>query len=148
MKLIERLREDFSDITFELGEENLWFPDENKIVFHPNDNVGLLHELGHAMCGHSNFVQDIELIHAERDAWNKAIKLGKKYNIKISEDRIETTLDWYRDWLHNRSLCPKCSQNGIQDKKSLLYSCINCGTSWQSNDARKTNLRRYKSTPI
>lgn len=147
MKLIKRLREDFPDILFESGKDNLWLPDERKIIFCSGDDIGLLHELGHALCNHFEFSQDIELIHAERDAWDKAIELGERYEINIDKKRVESALDWYRDWLHNRSLCPKCSQNGVQDQDNLDYFCINCDTKWQANDARKTGLKRYKKHP-
>lgn len=148
MKLVKRLREDFPDILFELGEENLWLPEENKIIFREDDGVGLLHELGHALCGHSEFIQDIELIHAECDAWEKAKELGEAYGVEIDEERIEAALEWYRDWLHQRSICPVCGQNGIQSRENGSYSCLNCDTSWKANDARQTGLRRKKqNTP-
>lgn len=144
MKLARQLEKDFPDLLFEPGEENLWIPDEKKIIFKPNDEDGLLHELGHALCGHSEFTQDIELMHAECDAWEKAKELGEKYDVEIDEDRIDTALNWYRDWLHQRSVCPKCDQNGIQSRKNGNYRCLNCGTSWRANDARRTSLRRIK----
>jgi ribosomal protein L37AE/L43A len=144
MKFFEVLAQDFPDFTFEIGDKNLWLPYENKIIFSAGDKVGVLHELGHAICGHNKFVQDIELIHAERDAWDKAIKLGEKYGVKISQSRIEKSMDWYRDWLHIRSTCPKCSQNGVQKRSGRHYECLNCGSVWNTNDGRNARIHRYK----
>ena len=143
MKLIEALQKDFPKFTFSIGDENLWLPNEKKIIYVAKDNVGLLHELGHAICGHKDFVQDVELIHAERDAWNEALELGQKYGVKISEKRIEESMEWYRDWLHNRSICPDCNQNGIQRRKDRYYECLNCGITWNTNDGRNARVHRY-----
>jgi ribosomal protein L37AE/L43A len=143
MKYMEALQNDFPDFVFEIGEENLWLPEEDKILYCPGDKVGVLHELGHALCGHRDFVQDIELLHAERDAWDKACELGTKYGVKITEKRIETAMDWYRDWLHARSTCPKCGQNGIQQRSSRRYQCLNCNSIWNTNDGRNARIHRY-----
>lgn len=143
MKLLEVLQKNFPEFIFEIGNENLWFPEENKIIYVSNDKVGLLHELAHAICGHKNFVQDIELLHAERDAWDKAKELGHKYSVKISEKRIETAMDWYRDWIHVRSVCPTCRQNGFQRHTDSCYECLNCESVWNTNDGRNTRIHRY-----
>ena len=144
MELIARLKADFGQFSFEEADENLWLPEKNKILYIKNDPVGVLHELGHALGGHKDFTQDIELLHAERDAWDKALELSKKYGVKINSERVETAMDWYRDWLHARSACPECSQNGIQQRANGYYKCLNCETTWQANDARQTGLKRYK----
>ena len=147
MKLVEVIQKDFPKFSFITGDENLWFPEENKIFYVPNDKVGLLHELSHAVCGHKDFIQDIELIHAERDAWDKAKELGQRYGVKISEKRIEAAMEWYRDWLHNRSTCPECRQNGIQRRKDQHYECLNCGSVWSANDGRNARMHRYITNP-
>lgn len=144
MKLIKRLQDHYPNIVFKAGEENLWLPNKKTIIFRPSDEIGLLHELGHALCGHTDFNQDIELLHAERDAWDKAVELSKIYGVNMDENRIETAMDWYRNWLHARSLCPECGQNGIQQRSTGNYKCLNCATIWQSSDARMKELRRHK----
>jgi ribosomal protein L37AE/L43A len=144
MKLIERLRADFPDILFKTGRESLWSPEENTVYCARGDNARLLHELGHALLGHRDFSQDIELLHMERDAWNKARIIGADYGVEIDDQQIETAMDSYRDWLHDRSVCPKCAQNGHQERSGGLYRCLNCDTVWNANDARRTHLRRYK----
>ncbi|MDR2524131.1 MAG: hypothetical protein LBC95_01125 [Candidatus Nomurabacteria bacterium] len=143
MKLIERLRADFGRFSFAPNDICRWLPEENTIYF-AEDEAQLLHELGHALCGHRGFVQDVELLRIERDAWEKAREIGAKYGIEISDEQIENALDGYRDWLHERSKCPKCGQNGVQGRIGGRYRCLNCDAAWDANDARQCALRRYK----
>jgi ribosomal protein L37AE/L43A len=143
MKFIEVLQADFPNFSFVEDEENLWLPGKNTIYYRPGDKAGALHELGHATLQHKNFIQDIELLHAERDAWDKALELGAKYGVKISEKRVETAMDWYRDWLHARSTCPKCGQNAPQERATGRYKCFNCGAAWNANDGRNARIHRY-----
>jgi ribosomal protein L37AE/L43A len=144
MKLVERLRADFGQFLFVADEVCRWSAGENTIFYADGDDVALFHELGHALCGHADFNQDVELLHFERDAWEKAREIGMKYGVKISEKQIENTLDGYRDWLHERSKCPRCAQSAPQNHYDGHYKCFNCGSMWTANDARKTALRRYK----
>jgi hypothetical protein len=111
-------------------------------VYYGKNTAELLHELGHALLDHKDFIQDIELLHIERDAWEKARQLAPQYKVKIDDDLIETALDGYRDWLHARSLCPRCHQTGLQDSQTLDYYCVNCNARWQVNDARSCGLKR------
>ena len=143
MKLVDRIKTDYNQFSLVLDEVCHWSPGKNTIFYCDNDDVGLLHELGHAICGHNDFVQDIELIHAERDAWEKACEIAPKYNVKISDKVIEKAMDGYRDWLHARSTCPKCGQNGIQRHADRLYECLNCNTVWNTNDGRNVRIHRY-----
>ena len=142
MSLLDRLRADFEQFTFAPDEICHWSPAKNTIFYRDNDDIEVLHELGHALCGHQNFDQDVELLHMERDAWEKAREIAPRYNIEISDDTVESALDGYRDWLHQRSLCPNCGQNGIQNRKNSHYYCINCAHKWNSNDARQCGLQR------
>jgi hypothetical protein len=82
------------------------------------------------------------LVKMERDAWHQAVILGQKYNINITIDNAEDSLDTYRDWLHSRSTCPFCRATGIEVKKHL-YTCLACNVKWNVNDARICALRRY-----
>jgi hypothetical protein len=143
MKLVDQLKKDFSQFLFVPDEICHWSPSENTIFYLENDSIKMLHELGHAICGHNNFVQDIELIHAERDAWGKACEIATKYDIKISKEAIEKAMDSYRDWLHHRGTCPECGQTGIQRRSDRHYQCLNCNTVWNVNDGRNTRLHRY-----
>ena len=78
----------------------------------------------------------------ERAAWDKALELAKTVNVDIDEELIETSLDTYRDWLHDRSTCPSCNATGIEASKQQ-YECISCHTTWRVNEARDCSLRRY-----
>jgi ribosomal protein L37AE/L43A len=139
--LVAKLARDFPKLSFEKSERDAWRPTE-KTVFYTDNTAKLLHELGHALLGHTDFVQDIELIHLERDAWEKARELALTYGVKITGDVVETAMDDYRDWLHARSLCPECGQTGVQSRADLSYSCLNCGARWTANDARTCGLKR------
>jgi hypothetical protein len=104
--------------------------------------VFLLHELGHATLGHSDYNKDIELLSLERAAWDQAELLAQQYNLSINENLIEDHLDTYRDWLHSRSLCPQCSFTGLQTGNAQ-YSCPACHAKWRVNQARTCGLKRY-----
>ena len=146
MTLADKLRKDFSQFTFSPDEICRWSADLNTIFYTPEDNASLLHELGHALLGHSFFSQDIELIHMEREAWNKALEIAPRYGVSIDDEIIEAAMDTYREWLHRRSLCPNCQQTGLQSNKTRDYNCINCGTHWRNNDGRQKQLIRRKIT--
>jgi ribosomal protein L37AE/L43A len=139
--LASQLNQKFSQFKFQPAARSRWSPTD-QTIFYADDPAQLLHELGHAILRHNDFCQDIELIHIERDAWEVASRLASKFGFKISEDQIENALDKYRDWLHKRSLCPKCLQTGLQSRQTLNYRCQNCGARWHANDARICGLRR------
>jgi len=144
--LIKLLESDFPQFIFKNSTSFSWSPSENTIHYNSSDknsSILLLHEISHAILNHSNYQQDVELITMERNAWDKALELGIKYNVVISDDIIESTLDTYRSWLHERSTCPKCHANGIQEKKDS-YKCIACGDRWRVNEARSCSLKRYQ----
>ncbi|MCL2174039.1 hypothetical protein FWH58_01955 [Candidatus Saccharibacteria bacterium] len=139
--LVAKLVGDFPKFEFETADVDHWSPDK-KTIFYTDSTTKLLHELAHAILGHTTFVQDIELIHLERDAWEKARELAREYGVKITDNVVEAALDDYRDWLHARSLCPKCSQTGVQSRTDLSYFCLNCRARWTVNDARTCGLKR------
>ena len=132
-------------LTLKKGELFSWNHTACAILYNPNiENAQayLLHEYCHALLGHHHYEHDIDLIKLERAAWDKAVEMSQAYGIVITEDTIETALDSYRDWLHNRSLCPHCGATGIETA-SHEYSCPACGTVWHVNEARTCALRRY-----
>lgn len=148
--LIARLRADFPDVTFIAGDDFTWSPLSHTVSYDPsNDDAtpSLLHELSHAVLGHSSYDRDVELIAMERAAWDHANSIAHTYGIDIQSDHIEQTLDSYRDWLHARSTCPSCQATGIQTKKQA-YSCLACRHSWHVNEARVCALRRTQVKAI
>lgn len=134
-------------LTLTKGEMFGWNHTACAITYHPaaqDSEAYLLHEFGHALLGHEAYAHDIELIRMERDAWNQAQELGAQYDIAIDEDLIEDALDTYRDWLHSRSLCPRCDATGVQTD-SHTYQCVACSNVWRVNEARTCALRRYST---
>ncbi len=132
-------------ISFQPGDDFSWNPKRLCITYspkHPDGSQLLLHELGHATLGHSDYNKDIELLSLERAAWDQAELLAQQYNLSINENLIEDHLDTYRDWLHSRSLCPQCSFTGLQTGNAQ-YSCPACHAKWRVNQARTCGLKRY-----
>lgn len=148
--LLDKIVQDFPEITFHTGEQFEWQPHRQTIVYDlsdPSFDSRLLHELGHSILGHKNYDRDIDLIAMERDAWQEArLTLAPQYAITISSDDIDNSMDTYRTWLHDRSTCPNCQSNGIQTGKKE-YTCVTCRKSWLVNEARSCALRRYTVSP-
>lgn len=145
LKLIKKLLPDIAlktdeDFRWSAAEQTIYYPADAGNI---NDVYQLLHEAGHAALGHDNYRRDIQLLRMEREAWDYASdSLAPLLKLKIDSEFIEASLDSYRDWLHERSTCPTCSQNGIQINKNT-YQCLNCRCSWRVNDARQCQLKRY-----
>ena len=143
--LLKHLKTDYPQFSFKKGDHFLWSPSENAIYYCDkiqNQSILLLHELSHALLGHTDYNSDIQLITMEREAWDYAIKLAPTYDIKMPTDAIEPIIDSYRDWLHDRSTCPDCTATGLQVNKQN-YQCPACNHSWRVNEARTCALRRY-----
>lgn len=147
--LVSRTRQvaGLQNLTLIKGEVFGWNHIACAVTYNPRDPNAiayLLHEFGHALLGHTNYRQDVELLQMERAAWDEAIKLSREYHIDIEEDLVEDALDSYRDWLHMRSLCPHCQSTGIQVSPGH-YECLACHHTWRVNEARTCALRRYDS---
>jgi len=143
--ILKLLKSNYPQFSFEQGGDFLWSSSNNTIYYDnnaENSAVFLLHELSHALLGHSNYDRDIQLVIMERQAWDYTIKLAPQYNITVSDDMVQSTLDSYRDWMHKRSTCPKCHAIGSQTNR-YIYKCPACNNNWQVNEARTCDLRRY-----
>ena len=137
---IKRLSQDYPSLSFIAGDQEHWSPKTNTITYNPDQPYkalcyGLLHELAHALLEHANYSSDFELLKLERDAWELAVSLGRKYGVRIDQDHIQNCLDTYRDWLHRRSSCPTCGTHVMQ-KDSQYYQCFNCQTVWKVSSGR------------
>lgn len=143
--LIDKLRHDFPRITFTASSTFHWSPDEQTIFYaEPIDAASLLHEVAHGVLSHTRYAYDIELLQMERDAWDYTLTtLAPRYATRIDRDQTEAMLDTYRDWLHDRSLCPTCDATGVQTAEHT-YTCLSCRENWKVNEARSCALRRYK----
>jgi hypothetical protein len=146
-KLFKQIRDDFAAYNFVQEADFRWSPPE-KTVFHPligssEDIWSLLHEVAHGELAHQAYGLDIELIGHEAQAWHYAVNtLAPLYNIEIDDDYVQDHLDTYREWLHARSMCPDCEQNGLQTNST--YRCLNCKCYWQANEAKLCALRRIR----
>ncbi len=135
-------------ISLTKGDGFRWDPSRLCIYYNPADPLAcqlILHELGHATLGHSGYTRDIQLLQMERAAWNAANELALQYSVDITDDTVEDHLDTYRDWIHARSLCPKCAATGVQTGPRA-YQCLSCGNHWSVNEARTCGLKRVNQT--
>ena len=149
VEVIKKLTDTYPKLTLEPGNTYYWSPSE-KIVHYKPDNVkeesiwALLHESGHALLEHTHYYSDIELLHMELEAWEKAKELSSDFKSpEIDEDHIQDCLDSYRDWLYKRSLCPDCSLAGAQIEPKT-YTCIFCHKKWSVSSERF--CRPYRKT--
>lgn len=147
--IAKQIFNDFDDIKFCIGNDFHWSPTDGQ-VHHPNiiqlnDVFQLLHEIGHARLGHSQYPTDITLLEMERQAWEEACSYASNYDIPLDMNGplVQSSLDSYRQWLHSRSTCPNCEAVGVEQRPND-YLCILCHQHWKVNEARTCRLRRYK----
>lgn len=152
--LLKRLRLDITDVTYRSGESFCWSPEHRTITFRGTDEPteldqwALLHEAGHAMLDHKTYTSDLHLLLLEVEAWDKAVEVGKSYGIGIDLEHVQDCLDTYRDWLHQRSLCPACSTTSLQATTGT-YRCHNCTAEWHVTTSRFCRAyRRRKLSAI
>ena len=126
-RFIERLQRDFPDFKFKEGKKFAFKPPKTIILgpVEPFYELLALHEISHAILKHKDFKMDVERLKMENEAWEKAKELAKHYKIEINEDLIQNELDTYRDWLHQKSRCPKCGLTRFQTPDSQ-YHCPRC----------------------
>jgi uncharacterized protein YgbK (DUF1537 family) len=131
-------------IIFQTGNAFHWNHLEHTLTYdpmHPHAAQYIFHELAHATLGHQGYTNSVQLLEMERDAWQHASQLAHGYGVTIEDDVVQESLDSYRDWLHQRSLCPHCAATGVESAM-FRYTCLACGHSWLSNEARNCALRR------
>lgn len=134
-------------ITFAPGERFAWSPSAQTVFYDESDAENtalLLHELAHGLLDHHNYSKDVELLAMESQAWDKALEIAPLYEIIITDDTVQDSLDTYREWLHARSTCPQCQATGYQSAKHT-YRCVACSHIWKVNEARLCALRRYSA---
>ncbi len=85
----------------------------------------LLHELGHATLGHRNFKTNVERLKMEVAAWEKAREFTSLYGVEFDDELMESELDSYRDWVHQKSRCPKCGLTRYETPEGG-YHCPRC----------------------
>ncbi len=138
-KFIARLEQNYPQLTFTADDMNYWSPTEKTIFYISKTDeramASVLHELSHALLGHQNYGNDLELLNKEVAAWQNALDLSAEYEISISNEHIQDCLDTYREWLHRRSTCPTCKSSGLQITENI-YTCINCHQEWKVSRSR------------
>lgn len=146
--LVDKLSKDYPHFVFTADTNSHWSPVHSTVFYNPAEpNIDwiLLHELSHACLDHAGYSRDIKLLQMERDAWNYAKQtLAPHYSITIDDDFIEDHLDTYRDWLHIKSTCPKCTLSGMEIAKHQ-YQCLSCSHHWNTNTGTQVRVQRYSA---
>lgn len=150
VSIYNRLVADYPHIHFETGHDFRWSSDTRSII-HPeiktiDDIFQVFHEIGHAELDHHHYPSDAVLVDMEAAAWQYAkTELAPKYtpDCSLPNTLVDDSLDSYRKWLHDRSVCPHCEAVGVE-KKPGEYFCLSCRGNWHVNEARNCQLRRYK----
>ncbi len=147
-KIVNRLQGILPAVKFIPGKSLHWSPTEQTITFRASKTKhnmwALLHEAGHAKLNHVTYNSDVELLLLEATAWNKAETLAKEFNEHIDPEYIQDCLDTYRDWLHQRSTCPRCGIVSFQESISN-YRCYNCHKIWSVTASRLCRPYRLDS---
>lgn len=143
--LSKKLAADYPQLSFQAGDAFRWSAAEKRVCYElgaAHFDAYLLHETGHGLLGHSDYLLDIDLLAMERDAWQKARQLAVMYGVHIDDATVDDALDSYRDWLHRRSTCPDCRATGMQVGEHT-YHCLVCRSDWLVNEARACRLKRH-----
>jgi len=146
--IVRSIRSDHPQFRFVAGTTACWSPLDNEVRYNltaPHGIAGLLHELAHALLSHQTYHTDLDLVHKEVAAWDRALELADRYDITIDAEHIQDCLDTYRDWVHKRSTCPGCRTNGLQTS-SQQYNCLNCGRQWHVSNSRFCRAYRRSAT--
>ncbi len=126
-ELLNSVRVDYPELRFISGAKFAFRPPRTIVIGPEEDywDLLLLHEVGHAVCGHKTFRMNVERLKMESEAWEKARELAEKYQVTIDEDIIQDELDTYRDWLHQKSRCPVCGLTRFETPDGA-YHCPRC----------------------
>lgn len=126
-ELITKLRKDNPELIIRDGKKFAFRPPRTVILGPSEPFWGLLalHEVSHAVLKHKTFRTDVGRLRMETEAWEKARELASRYDLEWSEDFVQTQLDTYRDWLHQKSRCPNCGLTRFQTLDSQ-YHCPSC----------------------
>ncbi|HSX31316.1 MAG TPA: hypothetical protein VLE99_05350 [Candidatus Saccharimonadales bacterium] len=149
--LLVRIAADHPDLEFIESAHFSWHAGKKHVSYQKTKKdsahsiLALLHELGHALLGHKDYMHDIQLLQLEVAAWEEARSLAKHYGIAVDDDYIQDCLDTYRDWLHLRATCPTCFARSLQSSQRR-YRCHNCGAEWQVSRSRLCRPYRLQKT--
>ncbi len=131
LSFVKTLVSDYPELIFKTGKKFSYRPPNTIFLGQPQPFFALqtLHELAHALCGHKDWSTSVSRIKIEREAWERARDLYKTYEKLIpdpwDEDFIEDSLDTYRNWLHQKTLCKTCGLTRFQDDDGVFH-CPHC----------------------
>ena len=150
-RFIQQLQTDYPEFTIKTGSRFKFRPPRT-IILNPKETyldpqtgqnqplplqffaLFSLHELGHALCRHKDYNTSIERLKIESQAWQMAKTVvqnhpeyQKKFGINYDQNFAEAQLDTYRDWLHNKSKCPRCGLTRFQTPDHLWH-CPLCNS--------------------
>jgi hypothetical protein len=125
----------------------VWSPGR-RTVYYPapdfgreSNQLGLLHEIGHAELGHTSYHSDIHLLGMEVDAWSYARQKAPEFGLTVDEAHIHACLESYRIWVHKRSVCPRCQFHGVQTTP-IRFDCFMCRQRWRVSRGLSLQPRR------
>jgi sulfur relay (sulfurtransferase) DsrC/TusE family protein len=137
--ILRSIERTYPHLRFMESSQCMWSPTEKTVYYTPLKSkeslYSLLHEAAHGILQHKTYSYDVDLLLKEVDAWEQAKQIAKTYSVKIDEDYLESAIDTYRDWLHERSTCPICQVVTLETKPQH-YKCINCDNTWAVSAAR------------
>ena len=124
---LAKIKSDHPEFNFRRGKRFSFRPPKTIIVgpSEKDDELLLLHELGHAMSGHKTFNTGAERLKMEREAWEKARELASSYGVEFDDSLAEAELDTYRDWLDKKTRCKKCGLTCYQTPDGVIH-CPRC----------------------
>lgn len=125
MEFLEQIKADYPEVKFKQGRKYAFRPPLTVFFAEPIQPLLLLHELGHLLSGHVSFRTEVGRLKMEVGAWEKARELCAKYGVAANEDLIQSELDTYRDWLHQKSRCPRCGLTRFQTPDGKFH-CPRC----------------------
>ena len=125
--LINRIKTDYPNFILKTGKRFAFRYPRTITVgpSEPSEKLLLLHELSHALLGHKSYSRDIDRVKMESEAWEEAKNLASHYGVEVDENLIQDELDTYREWLHQKSRCPRCGLTRFQTPDSK-YHCPRC----------------------
>ena len=122
---LEKIKSDYPSIRIIRGKRFAFRPPRTVVYEEDGPSLLFLHEMGHALIGRFDFRTEVERLKIEALAWEKARELCSLYGVEVDEELIETELDSYRDWLHQKSRCPDCGLTRFQTPDGAFH-CPRC----------------------
>lgn len=125
---LAKIKSNYPSLRFVSGKRFAFRPPKTIVVEPDGEVLLLLHEVGHALIGKYDFKTEVERLKIEVLAWEKAKELCGQYGVFIDEELIESELDTYRDFLHQKSRCPDCGLTRFQTPDGIWH-CPRCSIS-------------------